>query len=258
MGSTELIRGMLERCSSEETVFPPTILYNEGWMLRLVLEWFSQRSISEHPLCFPNKAKWYSEALLPSAFLARYRGDKYAEAWTHADGVIGHFQIGRDRDGDLTLLADATTFKVVEAKMFSKLSAGTTHARYYNQAARNIACIAEVLNRAGKKPSELQCLAFYVVAPRLAIDGGVFDKYMSAESVKSTVKKRAEEYDESKSNWFEEWFLPTLIRIDIQTISWEDILSYVTEMDSLSALELKKFYERCKKYNRSTSTRIAT
>ena len=137
--------------------------------------------------------------------------------------------------------------------MFSKLSAGTTHARYYNQAARNIACIAEVLNRAGKKPSELRCLAFYVVAPQLAIDGGVFDKYMSAQSVKSTVKKRVEEYDEPKSDWFEEWFLPTLTKIDIQKISWEDILSYVTEVDSLGASDLKKFYERCRKYNRFSS-----
>ena len=33
--------------------------------------------------------KWYSEALLPSAFLARVREDKLAEFWTHADGVIG-------------------------------------------------------------------------------------------------------------------------------------------------------------------------
>ncbi len=39
--------------------------------------------------------------------------------------------------------------------MFSKLSSGVKNANYYNQAARNVACIAEVLRRGNKKPDEL-------------------------------------------------------------------------------------------------------
>ncbi len=34
------IKSMLENCFQKETHFPPTDLYNEGWMLRLFLDWF--------------------------------------------------------------------------------------------------------------------------------------------------------------------------------------------------------------------------
>ncbi len=69
--------------------FPATDLFNEGWMLRLVIDWFSRNRSIDFDLKFSDTATWYSEALLPSAFLPRYRGDKLAESWTHADGVMG-------------------------------------------------------------------------------------------------------------------------------------------------------------------------
>ena len=87
--------------------------------MRLVLEWFSANRTVNHPLSFDETATWFSEARLASTFLPRYRGDTYAEGYTHADGVIGHFEIGRAGQADLTVLPDATELEVVEAKMFS-------------------------------------------------------------------------------------------------------------------------------------------
>ena len=147
---------LLESCSTENPCFPPTTLYNEGWLLRLVLDWFSTHDIGNHPLNFEKKARWFSEALLPSAFLARRRGDPLAESWTHADGVVGHFVIGAQGKTDLSLLPRATQLLVVEAKMFSELSSGVTKARYFDQAARTVACIAEVFHRANMNPT-LHC-----------------------------------------------------------------------------------------------------
>ena len=80
----------LETCSKEDPLVPPTDLYNEGWMLRIILDWFPKNKVPRHPLNFPENGSWFSEALLPSAFLPRARGNKFAESWTHADGVIGH------------------------------------------------------------------------------------------------------------------------------------------------------------------------
>lgn len=150
--SIERIAALLERCDGPGNNFQPTDLYNEGWMLRLVLDWFSLNPGIDHGLAFTTTDKWYSEALLPSAFLARVRGDKLAESWTHADGVIGDFVIGSDCRGDLSLADGASRFLVTEAKMFSKLSSGVTNARYFNQASRNIACIAETIFRANILP----------------------------------------------------------------------------------------------------------
>lgn len=249
MAAFERIQRMLERCSTRGTTFPPTIIYNEGWMLRIVLDWFQQNSSSNHELDVPGNGRWYSEALLPSTFLPRYRGDKFAESWTHADGVIGHFTIGDSGKGDLSLNTDAKHFVVIEAKMFSKLSPGVTHAKYYNQAARNVACIAEVLRRADRKPANIERLGFYVVAPLTQIDGAVFSLYMSAKSIQNTVGRRITEYDEPKDEWLHDWFMPTLNRLEIGTISWECIVSFIEAEDAAMGESVKEFYDLCLKYN---------
>jgi len=139
------VQSLLTSCSTDKSYFPPTILYNEGWMLRLILDCFSTLDVQDHQLKIPKNCRWYSEALLPSAFLPRNRSDSYGESWTHADGVIGHFKIGEGAKANLVLSPDATHFVVLEAKMFSKLSSGVKHAGYFDQAARNVACIAETM-----------------------------------------------------------------------------------------------------------------
>lgn len=44
---------------------PPTLLYNEGWMLRLVKHWFRNHPNANHKLAFSEDCSWYSEASLP-------------------------------------------------------------------------------------------------------------------------------------------------------------------------------------------------
>lgn len=120
------ITEILKRCESENPVMPPTHLYNEGWMLCLVLDWLASTDSQslEAPVTVPQGCRWYVEALLPSAFLPEYRGDPRAETWTHADGVIGEFDIGNEGRADLSLKSNARHFVAIEAKMFSRLSAG--------------------------------------------------------------------------------------------------------------------------------------
>jgi len=89
------IAELLSEAKDPERVFPATDLYNEGWMLRLVIDWFSRNSQVDCDIQFLEGSRWYSEALLPSQFLTRQRGDNLAESWVHADGVIGHFEIGK-------------------------------------------------------------------------------------------------------------------------------------------------------------------
>ena len=76
---------------------------------------------------------------------------------------------------------------VIEANMFSKLSTGVKNASYYNQAARNVACIAEVLRRVDKNPMELSSLGSYVLAPKSQIDDGIFIQQMTRKHIKETV-----------------------------------------------------------------------
>lgn len=245
------ITNLLSKANTPDRVFPATDLYNEGWMLRLVIDWFSRNSQVDCDIQFLEGSRWFSEALLPSQFLARQRGDKLAESWTHADGVIGHFEIGKNADGDLTLNEGAKQLVVIEAKMFSKLSPGVTNAKYFNQAARNVACMAEVTNRAGIYPASFEDIAFYVVAPQVRIDEGVFSTEMSKDSIREIVQRRVSEYeDEAKVRWFEEWFLPTLAVMELRCIAWEELLAVVSEHNEEGGMELGDFYARCMEFNK--------
>jgi hypothetical protein len=215
-----------------------------------VLDWFSSHKISNHPLNFQKNARWFSEALLPSAFLARCRGDPLAENWTHADGVVGHFIIGDQGKADLSLQRGATQFLVLEAKMFSGLSSGVTNARYFDQAARNVACIAEVFHRANLTPSPSMQIGFYVLAPKSQIEQGKFSKEMERSSILKKVEQRVQAYDGEKDDWYVEWFQPVFQQVDIQEISWEEIISTITEYEPETANYFEDFFKRCIQFNR--------
>ena len=225
---------MLESCATESPLFPPTLLFNEGWLLRLVLDWFSTHRDVNHPLAFSEHAQWFSEALLPSAFLARHRGDNLAENWTHADGVVGHFSIGDKSKAGLSLLPRTTHFVVLEAKMSSGLSSKVKNANYFDQATRNVACIAELFQRAHLRPKT---------------EFRVFAKFMNRESIQQKVEKRVQEYMGNKDQWYSEWFLPTFQQTEIATISWEELIETIRQTDAASATSIETFYKRCIDFN---------
>jgi hypothetical protein len=246
----ERIRALLVSCSGDTSCLPPTLLYNEGWMLRLTLSLLEELRVAGHALSIPPGCRWYSEALLPSAFLPRSRTDPLGESWTHADGVIGHFSIGEGAKADLTLLPDAAHFVVLAAKMFSKLSSGVSHARYYDQAARNVACIAEMLKRANRQPSELSSLGFYVLAPEEQAKQGIFSTNLEKTSIENKVHRRVNEYEEeNKRVWFRDWFKPVLDCLDVRALAWEDLVELITLQDKESGLSHGSFYKSCLQYN---------
>ena len=212
-------------------------------MLRLILDWARQHARGGHPLAFLPAARWYSEPLLRPPFLARRRGDRLAESWTNADGVIGHFNVGGTSKEGLTLRDSATQLVVVEAKMSSKLSSGTTNAPGYDQAARTVACIAETLRHADVDPERMERLAFLVAAPEEQIDSGAFGDIVTKESIRSRVKDRVDGYLGERNEWFDRWFIPALDAIDLAVLSWEELL------DGLDP-SYRTFYDKCLLYNK--------
>ena len=243
------IHAMLQAADEGHAPFPPTIFFNENWLLRIVLDWFSGHNVGEPSLTFADGARWFSEALLPSAFLPRHRGDPLAESWTHADGVIGHFEIGASGKGDLGLLPGASQFVVLEGKVFSRLSAGVKNARYFDQAARNVACIAEVLHRAGCQPKG-QALGFYVLAPDSQIRAGVFAAEVDAGSIRQKVQRRVSEYEGERDEWLAKWFLPALERTHIGCVGWENVIATITKADPKAGEAVNQFYQKCLQFNR--------
>jgi len=254
MSSIERINEMLQLANSKDRLFPATIYFNEGWLLRLIVDWFSRNQFTEHPLNFEQDARWFSEALLPSQFFARQRGDSLAEGWTHADGVIGHVLIGDASLADTKLANDATQFIVTEAKMFSPLSSRVSKAAYFDQAARNVACIAEILFRAKREPIAMNALGFFVIAPDEQILRGVFARETEKVSIHEKVFRRVSEYTaperEAKEHWYREWFLPALEKIKIDVMSWEEIINTICAEDAAFGADIGRFYKDCLRFNK--------
>ena len=187
----ERIRDMLERSVTSDRVMPPTKLFDEGWLLRLALDWFASHPDVSHRMDVPEGAKWYSEALLSSQF-----GAPHKETHTHADGVIGHFRIGQAGDGDLALESDATHFVVLEAKLKSKLTPNVTNASGFNQAARSVACMAHAMSVAKLRPEQIARLGFFVIAPASQIKRRIFASELAKDSLRRKVESRVYAYQD--------------------------------------------------------------
>jgi hypothetical protein len=245
MKPTLRVTELLAESGSDRAHMPPTILYNEGWMLRLVLDWCATHSDVVEPFAFLPDARWYSEALLPSRFGGRGHP---SEGFTHADAVIGHFRFRPGGRGDIEILPGAKQFSVVEAKMGSLLSVGISNADFFNQAARNVACIANMV-ALSQATSTLERLSFTVIAPQRRIDEKAFEDQLDVRSLTETVRKRTSMFDGKQDDWFSAAFMSLLPRIQVQAVSWERVIERIASFDEHTGDELREFLSSCLRFN---------
>ena len=244
----DLLSELISSFDPSNPHFRPTELYNESWLLKLVLHQASTIPDITFPLGFLPRSTWFSAGLLPTVFKARSQGDPLSEARTNADGVIGQIRIGAKAKADLELEPDAAQFTVVEAKVGSPLSKGTSNAKYFDQAARNVACMAEVVARAGMEPSRFNRLEFVVVAPQYSIVKGTFSDEMRRSSIEEKVRKRVDEYGGELDLWFEKRFAPMMDVIELRSLSWEDAIAWIREHRPGVAAQLSEYYDLCLKF----------
>jgi hypothetical protein len=247
------IMNFLNDLGTPEQRGPASLLYNEGWLLRLTLA-AEARGIRCLPQPFAPGARWFTEALLYTPFRPRKRGDRLGESVTHADGVIGHFEIGRSSRAGLHLTPDPTQFIIVEAKMFSGLSTGTTRAKGYDQAARNVACLAEAVRMSKRPPEAFRSLGFWVLAPDSQIKGGTFacvDRQTIAHKIRDRIEAYEPEWKQERLEpWLRDSLAPVLERVDLACVPWEEVLENIRRTDPGYADALQEFYERCLTFNR--------
>ncbi len=231
-------------------------------MLRLVLDAIQSLGVQDGPLGFLDGSKWYSEALLTSPFRARARADSLAEGFTNADAVIGDFDFRASTKAGLQLNPGCRQFVVVEAKMFSNLSAGTKNAPGYNQAARSVACMAEALAVAGVHVSEIERVGFFVIAPTTSQRGhgrSNLEEFVTAASIRVAVADRISKYERlgrpeavDLRKWEAESLLPLVDRLEasdgLNVLSWEESIDGIGRADKATGDELNSFYQRCLRF----------
>jgi len=248
---------MLHKCGRQDAVLPPTHLYNESWLLALTLDWYgggTHQAPGGLKLFPDGGGTWRSEAILPSQFPPTARRDGKGEHGTHADAVIGDTELEHTDHGYVGLKPGAAHFVVVEAKMGSPLSAGVANADYYDQAARTVACMANVVQRWERDADKLDTVGFYVLAPQEHIDRGRFASQLNPASITEKVRRRAAGYGGDATGWYHACFVPFLRTVQIGQVSWEQLIQGMGERDPQFATSMNEFYRQCMHYNRVGGT----
>ena len=219
----------------------PTVIYNEGWMTRLLVRQSTIESLKLGIINFSNETKWTSEALISSPFI---KVKKYPEGHTHADIAVGDFEINFSKRGEVEVDDNASIFGIIEAKMGSNLTPGTSHVKEYNQATRNLVCIA---HNCLTKPD---CKTFfYVVAPDKKIKDHDINSQIALDFIKKQIENRFNLYpleDIEKLNK-----VPIIKGVEnctITAISYEKWISMITDATAKKTLE--NFYAKAKIWNR--------
>ncbi|MDY6950235.1 MAG: hypothetical protein SWE60_01875 [Thermodesulfobacteriota bacterium] len=234
---------ILSRCSTPQTNINPTILFNEGWMTRLLVEVSKNAGIQIGSIDFGKIRHWYSEGLLSSPFLARSRNDYLAEGYTHADMALGDFRVNSANRGDISVEGSVGLFGVIEAKMGSPLSAGTKNAPDYNQASRNLACIA--FNTLSSEHD----IFFAVIAPEKKIAEHGIEAQVDPSRMTNQIAERFEMYDRnSKVYALKEKVLARANSCACLVLSYESWIEALA--GHLAYRHLREFREKCYLFNR--------
>lgn len=235
------ILDIIKTIETENPCVNPTVIYNEGWMARLLVHQSIVEGLSLGNLDLSSISNWTSEALISSPFI---NAKKYREGYTHADIAIGDFDVDFSKRGEIDIQPEATLFGIIEAKMGSNLSQGTTHVKDYNQASRNLVCIAS--NTIDKPKCNI---FFYVVAPQMKLIEQNIKAQIDLQFVKNQIENRFSLHtSESLILKEKSAILAKINNCDIQAISYETWISCIKDITAQKSLQ--EFYNKAKKWNR--------
>ena len=113
-----------EECS-ENTHFPSTHAFNEGWMLCLIFDAIQNLSLNNE-LRFLARCRGHSEARLDSRFQPATQSDPLGEGQTHADGVIGDLDFREETRTGLRLTPQTSRPLLASTITFPRSSWRTT------------------------------------------------------------------------------------------------------------------------------------
>jgi hypothetical protein len=216
----------------------PTIIYNEGWMIRLLviqsmIEKLKIKGIDFGKLAAKN---WSSEALITSPFVETKEN---REGYTHADIILGDFNVNYNERGEVKLDEFPEILGIIEAKMGSNLSQGTTNAKNYNQASRNICCLSYLTKN---KPD---CKIFFVIAaPQKTIENYNIKDQIKIKKIKDQIEDR---FKHSNEEYLSE-IRKQVEECKILIISYEDWIKEIKDNEIKTRLE--DFYNSCLLHNK--------
>ena len=242
----------------DKTIIPPKMIYNEDWLLRFVLLWFSKQQqfiensdedrLIKRAFSFQKKARCYTQATLETRFKRRIKGkkDPSAEANSQVSGLIGHFRVKYGKKKEKVIPVEgATQFIAIDALMDGELSKGFKSHPSYHQVARVIGCIVNTIQML--EQYLLESSGYYIIAPMDVLRHDSYRTFTYRKTIEELINNRVKEYGDEE--WLEGWndkFLMIFQRIEVECISWEEVIRFIKKNDADYGLELETFYEVCK------------
>jgi hypothetical protein len=221
----------------------PTIIYNEGWIIRLLVEESIRAKIKVKNIDFSKMKNWTSEAKISSPFEgAELKSINKNETKTQTDIILGDFpnpKFGETGGSEVKAEKNAEILGIIEAKMGSSLSQGIKKAEKYNQASRSISCLAHATKESPK------CEIFFaVVAPHIQIEKSKFKEQIN--NVEEEIKGR---FISTKGIvGYTDDMREKVKNCKKLIISYEEWISKIEDNDVKKAVV--GFYEKCIKYNK--------
>ncbi|RKS03064.1 hypothetical protein [Flavobacterium sp. 102] len=229
---------IIESIDSNIPNINPTQIYNEGWMTRLLITLSIKEKAKLNGFDFGKIPNWTSEALVSSPFI---KASTKREGYTHADIVFGDFTIDYSISGKINVNQDAQIFGIIEAKMGSSLSKGTSNVKEYNQASRSLACISS-------QPYDNNSNIFFiVVAPENKI--AKIKEQITLEKLIKQIENRFSDYhDDFKITQNMNSIISKAKQCKVLAWSYEEWIEAIANPDTKQFLT--DFYEKTKKWNR--------
>ena len=231
--------GLVNR-EAPKCLFPETLIFNEGWLLRLVLrEWLAGSGGSQLGfLPFPEGVAAYSEGQLYTPF----RGGSHREGNTHVDGIVGDFSI-TDTKSRIELKSDLRYIAAFEAKLYAPLSADVTYAPGYDQVSRTAACLINSILLAGAKADYSAHLVVVRAKDNRYIDAAAY----SRSYIEETIAKRLQPFtvSEERSDAIERFaagWKDAFKSLQVHFLTWEEVVADIGDR------ELLRFYDLCKEF----------
>jgi hypothetical protein len=229
--------GLVNR-DEPKSMFPGTEIFNERWLLRLVLKkWLDGSGGCKFGfLPFPEDARAYSEGQLYTPF----RGGAHRERNTHVDGIVGDFSIPDTKSG-IRLNSGMSYITAFESKLYSALSPGVRYAPAYDQLSRTVACLINSILRADPKPGYVA----HVVVVRAKDNRYINPDDYKPDRLERTIADRLSTFaaNGERSDAIEKFaagWKKVLGKLEFHFLTWEEVVA------DLGDDRLSRFYDRCK------------